>query len=154
MNRAQTRSFNPLLVRTSYFRPTPGAPLVALRAWFFSRLLRIALRLGFVVVLVGPARCGKSYLLERITPGNIIDGAAMYQTADFKPVHISTSELPDAAFSIDEAAVFEPAALRNTIAALKDKAFAISIQSLNDTPFLAAITASRRVLLVEFQPSR
>ena len=151
MSTAEKSTKAPVRVRLRYFRPSAAPVRDPVRAWIMSRALRVALHLGFVVVVIGRCRCGKTYLLERTTPGRLIGGLDMQAAAGFKPVPFDSVDLPDAHFSIDESQTFEPESLANALSAMSGRAFAIATQSHDHLPAIVRAIGARRILLVEFE---
>lgn len=143
----------PIRFRARDFRPSVAPLRDPVRAWILSRALRVALYLGFVVVVIGPCRSGKTYLLERTTPGRIIGGLEMRIAAGFKPVSFKSDGLPDALFSIDDSESFESRSLAQALAAMSGKAFAIAIQHHRQLPAIIDAIGSRRFLIIEFESS-
>lgn len=134
------------------FKPSMSPWLTPLRAWVVGLVLRVALRLRFVVVLVGVARSGKTYLLERTTPGKIIDESQYWRTSTKPPV-FDVSTVPNGFFAIDESAAFEGGSLCEGIKRLASRAFIICVQKRNDLDNMKIREAlnGRRILVLEIK---
>lgn len=110
------------------------------------RILNNALVLNAVVVLIGRAGTGKTYLMERTTPNKIVDGFCEVSRPAF-----DLSAVPEGLFSIDEAASFDCNSLRDGIGQLDKRGFIISMQSASDLDELGIreVLSDRRVLVAE-----
>lgn len=116
--------------------------------------LRAAMLFGFVIVIIGRARTGKTLILNRITPGKVVCklDQLINSPVAVRPT-LSVSELPKGIFSIDEMALYEPSSLKKTISNLADRSFALSIQHPSDILELGLdeILANRRRLIVTLE---
>lgn len=150
--RASERQYPPIHWTIKAFRPMQAPTTERVRAWAIALVLRLMLRLGYVVLLVGAARSGKTFLLTRITPGQILDESDYWQRSTQQP-SFDTSRLPKSPFAIDEAMAFEPRSLAAGIAQLKDRGFVIAVQQIEDLSRSGAATAlaGKRLLIVQFQ---
>jgi hypothetical protein len=106
-------------------------PVVArARAWIIGALLRVPMRFGRVVILVGPCRSGKSFILERATPNRIIDKSALLRHSyPVAPPAFDLNDVPPTAFSIDETMAFDADSLRAGLQSLRGRGFAITFQA-------------------------
>lgn len=113
------------------------------------------MHLGFIIVLIGPSRSGKSYLLERIFHGSIID-RLREMTDTGKRQEFSLSDIPrSGAFAIDEISTFDPLSLFNGVIELakRGRRFALTAQDLRDVgeANIARALMERRVLVVSLK---
>lgn len=122
--------------------PARHRALMAIRfhAWVIAFFVRCLMLLGYVVVLVGQPRSGKTLILERATPGNILTKTTI------------AAGLPLGRFSIDDTKHFDLSSLSAFVAGAHDRSFAISIQRLCDLADLGldkvqALAGRRRVIL-------
>ncbi|ABD72108.1 hypothetical protein Rfer_4422 (plasmid) [Rhodoferax ferrireducens T118] len=145
-------SDNQVYCNIGAFKPSTTPWLTALRAGVVGLVLRIALRFNFVVVLIGVARSGKTYLLERTTPGKIIDESRYWRTSAKPPV-FDVSTVPNGLFAIDESACFERGSLSEGIKRLASRAFIICVQRRNDLDNMGIREAlnGRRILVLEIK---
>jgi len=106
--------------------------------------------LGFVVVIVGSSRSGKSLILERTTPGKVVCKLhELLNSATGKRPTLNVAELPNGVFSIDELSVYDTQSLKELISNLDGRTFALSAQSKSDIePGLAKLLEKRRRLIV------
>lgn len=151
MNLETIKAIKPVSIELA--SPVRRRTLRAMRihGWAIAAFVRCLMLLGYVVVLVGRCRSGKSLILERATPGKILDKMEELIHTGIPPT-LSTAELPSGQFSIDEAAQFEPSSLLGVIASLRGRAFAISMQNPRDLAKLGlneaqALGGRRRVIL-------
>lgn len=102
-------------------------------AYLIALCLRVAMLCGFVVVIIGRARSGKTLILDRTTPGKVICKLRdiLNSPIAMQPT-LSSSEMPNGYFSIDEVALYEPNSLKNTIQNLSKRTFALSLQTETD----------------------
>jgi hypothetical protein len=119
--------------------------------WLIAAFIRVLMMFGYVVVLVGRCRSGKTLILERATPGKIICKLNERMQTGVAPT-LSAAEIPSGHFSIDEAAQLEPTSLLKVIADLSERPFAISMQHPNDLlnyglEKVGALGSRRRVIL-------
>lgn len=144
-------NISPLQMRLPFFRPSNSPRRTAIRAWITSLVLRMAMLCGFVVVLVGPARSGKTYLLDRTTPQRVIDVGEGLRGGD--PV-FNFGDIPSRGlFSIEEVQAFGPN-VSNIIASIRDRNFAVSIQNKALVPPILTALGRRRIFLVEFYTNK
>lgn len=133
---AQTSSANvtPRLftIRIRPFRPGHGQPLAWLRARAIGVVIRCLVLMGFRVLVVGVARCGKSYLLERSFPGKVIDGGAAVRGGKAHSTPFDFAKVPHGMFAIEEAQCLNQDDLMASLESLNHRRFAISIQRLQD----------------------
>lgn len=140
----------PIHWQIGVFRPSQASRLTSLRAWMVSLVLRVALRLRFVVLLIGVARSGKTYLLERTTPGKIIDESQYWRYAANSPL-FNLSTVPDGFFAIDESTTFESASLFESIKRMKDRSFVVSAQRYEDALHIGTALKGRRILVLHLK---
>lgn len=134
------------------FRPMQAPTAESVRAWAIALVLRIMLHLGYVVLLIGVARSGKTFLLARTTPGRILDESGYWQRSTQQP-SFDVSCLPESPFAIDEAMAFEQRSLTAGIAQLKNRGFVIALQQIEDLSRsgIATALAGKRVMVVQLQ---
>lgn len=74
-----------------------------LRAYVIGVALRLAARLGYVVLLVGPCRSGKSFVLERTCAGAILNKTEDIANNGYRPLTLDANTFPSGkTFAIDE----------------------------------------------------
>ncbi|WP_321967199.1 P-loop NTPase family protein [Burkholderia cepacia] len=134
-----------------------GFPWLArARARLIGARLRIAMRRGWVVVLVGRRGTGKTVLLERATPGQIIDKSSLFPgIVDTQRPQLKLAEIPDGPFSIDEPMALEESSLRDAIEALRGRGFAVAFQARRHVRHLGLeqeLNERHRCLWVELGP--
>lgn len=115
--------------------------------------VRIALSLGYVVILVGFARSGKSYILERATPGKIIDKKReVLSSGRFSRQELKLDEVPNGSFSVDEIQLFDANSLLSTLRALSNRTYLIAVQSsdVSQEMGLDQLFATRRRIEITF----
>lgn len=136
------------------FRPMQAPKTERFRAWGIALVLRLMLRLGYVILLVGVARSGKTFLLARTTPGRIIDESDYWKRMANPPA-LDASCLPAAPFAIDEAMAFEPRSLALGLAQVKNRGFVIAVQQMDDLyrSGIAASLAGKQLMVVQLQTS-
>ncbi len=114
-------------------------------------LLRVALSLGFVIVLIGRCRSGKSYLLQQFLAGRIIDRSDYWRESNERPL-FNTAEVPNGLFAVDEVTAFEPRSLFDGVISLaKDgRKFVLTAQCSRDLDEanIGRALMGRRVLAV------
>ncbi len=134
------------------FRPMQAPTTERVRAWAIALILRLMLRLGFAVILVGAARSGKTFLLTRTTPGRIIDESDYWKRST-KPPSFDVACLPASPFAIDEAMAFESDSLAAGIGQLKDRGFVVAVQQMGDLSRsgIAAALAGKRLMVIQLQ---
>lgn len=95
-----------------------------IKARIAAYLLRRKLHKGYVVLLIGPCRTGKSLLVDRMaieTVGGL--------TTDFRPKDLRHARIPDAPFAIDEIASFECKTFLQELEKLRGRGFTLVAQS-------------------------
>lgn len=135
-------------LETKHFRSPVG-----LRIWIWAKLLRLALFAGYPVVLVGACRTGKSLLLHKITPGNVIDHSD-HSRRGGRLLSISESDVSGGIYSIDECQLIEPQFFIKLMSrmATKQRSFCLATQKYSvvedaiDTYLLDE--KAKRILLV------
>lgn len=144
------RTPRPFVVRAASLRPSRALWLARLRAWWLALLIRAALRLGMRALVVGRARTGKSFVLERAFPGRVVDGAAEFRRGGIASTPIDESRLPDGPFAIEELPGFNVDQLETFLPALRKRTFAMSLQHLGDIRLLGLepLFAGRRTLIL------
>ncbi len=93
--------------------------------------IRMALWLGFLVVVVGVCRSGKTALLVRALPGRVVNlkedvlaAASIGQRPSLRQ-----TKIPAGTFAIDEFEALDPRTIEQDLNELLERAFAISVQS-------------------------
>lgn len=108
-------------------------PLMLFHAYLIAAFLRLMMSLGFVCVVVGRCRSGKSLILERATPGKVINGRDQFIRSGGSVKRgqriLSSSELPEGYFTIDDIEFYDINSLTTTIRALNSRTFAVALQS-------------------------
>lgn len=87
-----------------------------IRLWCWVMFLRLALLAGHPVVLIGACRTGKTLLLNKLTPGKIIDKReeAMHGMYGMH-LTISNADVPAGIYSLDECQLIEPLSISQLI---------------------------------------
>lgn len=101
-----------------------------LNAHSIALCLRIAMLFGFIVVLIGKSRSGKTLIIERTTPGKVVckvDGVANGTRPS-----LSISDLPKGRYSIDEIGFYDRDSLQATIQGSLERTFVLSFQNESD----------------------
>lgn len=126
----------------------------SLNLLWWGMVLRIALLAGYPVVLIGACRTGKTLLLDKLTPGKIIDKRKEAMSGQ-RAIVVASDEVPNRRFSVDECQLIESAsicALASDMAKQK-RAFCLAAQrydSVKDAinTYRASEHAKRVVLVV------
>lgn len=92
----------------------------SIRLWFLGLMLRLALLVGYPVVLIGACRTGKTLLLNKLT-SNIIDKQPKAISTGRSEFPIDVSEIPEGVFGIDECQLIEPQSLENVLLPLAEQ---------------------------------
>lgn len=113
---------------------------------------------GYVVFLIGHCRTGKTYLLQRTTPGKVIDGSEGWEQPS-GAFRFDAGALPVGAFSIDELAGFNARSLRDWVETGSGKrSFILAAQTMSDIDDRGLVqllqSMGRKVLIVELHPSQ
>lgn len=138
--------------RASRARDYPGRqPFAWLRSRAYGLLIRCALLVGFRVLVIGPMRAGKTYVLERTFPANqLIDGVEEIRLGKGRSTPFDLAKLPAGMLALDEPEGFSPDDLKASLPGLQDRRFVVStktvkhIESLGLTPLFAG----RRTLVL------
>lgn len=85
------------------FDPNAEPYFTKARRWVYGNALKLAASAGCGVVLIGSAGTGKTYLMEKICSGNIVNSKESIVGNQFKPPFIDVDDLPSGVFGIDEA---------------------------------------------------
>lgn len=103
------------------------------RLWYWKVVLRFALLTGHPVVLIGACRTGKTLLLNKLTPGKVIDKVADSRRGGGECPLVKT-EMPDGIYSIDECQVIEGQSILQlmSIMAAQKRSFCLSTQRYRD----------------------
>ncbi|EDL4521524.1 hypothetical protein CTQ51_13485 [Salmonella enterica subsp. enterica serovar Infantis] len=111
------------------FRPHNKVRREALRAYMHGLRIRFLLACGFGVVVIGEARSGKTFMLSRALPGNVIapDRALVLQNT-LPP--FPAGRLPDGQFAVEEPQAFQPGTVERAFDVLRGKRVAFSVQSI------------------------
>lgn len=73
--------------------------------------VRVALAAGYVIVLVGPCRSGKSYIMERVLPGRIISKKESAFNIGGDYVALTPGDIVPGRFGVDDAELIHPVTL-------------------------------------------
>lgn len=117
----------PKVIRVGTYDPRRHPRLARAGAWMIGRFLRAAMKRGWVIVMIGPTRTGKTFMLERATPGKVINKKSLALNSA-GPAAFDLSEVPSGLFSIDEPTVFDRGSLLGGIETLRGRGFAITFQ--------------------------
>jgi hypothetical protein len=136
--------------------PSSRPAVAHVRAKVIAMALRSAIQFGWVVVLVGPCRSGKTVLLERATPGNVIDKSQLVlRSAHTARAVFDLSDVPPSVFSIDEPRAFDPGSLLAALQTLRGRGFAIAFQherELDESGMGDELRSKHRSLWVRLGP--
>lgn len=100
-----------------------------LRTRLLGSLIRVAVRFGWVVVVIGPCRSGKSSLVDLATRGvKTVDKSALLRRSGVRPA-FDLADVPPGPFAIDEAEAFDHDSLLGTLQHLRGRGFAITFQA-------------------------
>lgn len=138
--------------RASKQRDYPGRqPFAWLRSRAYGVLIRLALLAGFRVLVIGPVRAGKTYLLERTFPANrLIDGAEGIRRGLGCSTPFSLATLPDGMLALDEPQGFNVRDLKAALQGLQDRRIVVSAQTIKhlESAGLAALFEGGRTLVL------
>lgn len=135
-------------IRISRFLPGRFPKSSDLRAKLWGGAIRLLLKKGFTVGLVGNTGVGKSYLLARALPGGIIDGRELVADNNWvTPVPFPIDKIASGPVGIDEGNVFGNQALLSAAATLKKHSVVFTAQNVENAEILAANLMARRVLV-------
>ena len=106
-----------------------------LKVYAIAVVVRIALRLGYVVVLIGQSRSGKTTILERALPNRILnrkeDILLSDKVQDFG-LSLRNIKLPAGHFALDEFVHLDERILFQDLEELGSRTFVVAIQSRSD----------------------
>ncbi len=141
--------------RMAGYSPYRNPVLDKVRAFGVALVLKVALRLGFVVVLLGRCRSGKTYLLQQFLTGKIIDRSSELRMSGKRPL-FGISDVPaNGHFAIDEIATFEPRSMFDGVLALAQcgRRFALAAQCVQtlDEANIGRALMGRRVLVISLE---
>ncbi|MDR8092950.1 hypothetical protein KPB05_36445 [Burkholderia gladioli] len=102
---------------------------IGIRSHFLGSLIRVAVRFGWVVVVIGPCRSGKSTLLNlAMRDAKTIDKAALLRRSSARPV-FDLADLAPGPIAIDEAEAYDRDSILGALQHLRGTGFAITFQS-------------------------
>lgn len=111
------------------FRPHNKVRREALRAYMHGLRIRFLLACGFGVVVIGKARSGKTFMLSRALPRNVIEpDRALELWKNLPP--FPAGQLPDGQFAVEEPQAFQPGTVESAFDVLRGKRVAFSVQSI------------------------
>lgn len=101
----------------------------SIRLWCWKIVLRFALLAGYPVILVGACRTGKTLLLTKLTPGNVVDHSVDARKGGGQ-LSLNESKVPRGIYSIDECQLIEPMSLKALTQKMaeRQRAFCLSAQ--------------------------
>lgn len=118
-----------------------------MRLWGF--LIRLAVRFGYVVFLSGPTGCGKTCLLERATPGNVISARdILFRNGFIEPVPFSPQKPVQGITGIDEAEKFELPTLTSSRDLLIKHGVVMTSMNYQGFVDIASALKARKLLLI------
>lgn len=123
------KQMTPLLrLDTKRFRSPTNLSLL-----LWGTVLRLALLAGYPVVLVGACRTGKTLLLSKLTPGKIVDKRDEAISGK-RPIVITSDEVPDGRFSLDECQLIESSSICELTSAMtiQKRPFCLAVQRYED----------------------
>lgn len=151
-----TNEIRPIVWRLSIRGTRNGGltPSMRVRFWLWSKLLAAALRLGYIVFVIGRPGSGKSVLLSLVTPGKVYRTDKERIDMDCLPL-IAVDEIPNGYFSIDEPSIFDKVSFKAAAQKLaqQKRQFAVSsrdelvVNELFDNVYITR--PWRRVLMVK-----
>lgn len=145
------------IIHLSFRRFEPSRrPLVeSLRAFFIGVLIRVMAYLGFGVLIIGRARTGKTYLMERICSGKVLNSAAKI-VHNGGPLSFESDIPRRGLFAIDEAAYIAEGQLQNLADELRNRRVIYALQRVEDVARsgLNDLLQGKPVLIVELGKRR
>lgn len=111
------------------FWPRRWRAVALARSWLIARFVRAALNRNRVILLIGETGSGKTLLLERATPGRIIDHSQSVLNAGIKGA-VNVAEIPHGPFSIDETMCHDAASVLRALEVSRGRGFALSLQDV------------------------
>ena len=136
--------------RTSRFDPMRSPRITLIRAWIFSVLIKLTNYFGVSVILLGPARSGKTYLLEKIVGEKIIDGRQAAKELNWRnEPALDLQLIPNGSFGIDEAQLFSAHSLSKELKTLSNRDCILCFQSFEQ--FKNLLKLNHRFLVLELK---
>lgn len=151
-----TSEFRPIVLRFSIRGTRNGGltPYTRVRFWLWSKILGAALRVGYIVFVIGRQGAGKSVMLARVTPGKVVDKMLVSRDPKALP-YLRFDEIPGGFFSIDEPQFIDKASFKAAVVRLaqENRHFVVASQQervLNELFDNVTLWRSwRRVLVVK-----
>jgi len=142
------------IIHLSFRRFDPSRrPLVeSLRAFFIGVLIRVMAYLGFGVLIIGRARTGKTYLMERICSGKVLNSTAKIIASNGSPLSLEMARVPRGGlFAIDEAAYVTQAQFQTLADELRNRRVIYALQRIEDVARsgLNDLLRGKPVLIIE-----
>lgn len=130
-------------------------PLIsAVRVRALALLLRLMLAGGYVVFLIGKCCSGKSFLLQHIAPGNIIDGK-IEPLRSGRYTEFQAMGVGKGIIAIDEVQGFEKASLVDGVQSLSGRSLIFASQTIGDVERIGLCSMlharGRRTLVLELK---
>ncbi len=119
------------------------------RAKFWGAVIRLFMQAGYTVCLTGYARTGKSYLLNKLMPGQVIDARPQVIANKWKaPVPFSIHSVKPGLVGLDETSYFSPETLRDNADKLLRRKIVYTAQSIDSAVDIAANLRCRKLLII------
>lgn len=129
-------------------------PLVeAVRSTLLGLAIRVAASLGFVVLIVGRARTGKTYLMDRICGSSKVLNKAAKVAYNDAPLSLDLACIPEGLFAIDEADKVANGQLQALANVLRTRRVIYAMQRITDArkAGLNSLLQGRPVLVIDLQ---
>lgn len=119
-----------------YLNPARRPIMDRLRAWVFKFDALRALAKNQVILIIGPAGSGKSFLASRLPipllEGNLLEPRDKAGNQLGACDQTLLRDLPEGPFVLEEPFYFDPATLQQCVATMRGRGFVLTIQSIED----------------------
>ncbi|TXH00056.1 MAG: hypothetical protein E6R08_01065 [Nevskiaceae bacterium] len=152
MSQTAMEAYTPPAITVRVKAMGPGNPWSdRTRATVYGWVMKVALRWGYRVLVVGPTRAGKSYMLSRVFPGRLVDGSVGPLRGKGETTRFHLDELPPGVFVIEELQGMNQMDLQESLGRMKRRQFVLSVQRLDDVLAmgLRELFVGRRTLILE-----
>lgn len=143
------KGFKFRVISIASFKAWKQPKRAAFRAKLWSAVIRLFMLAGYTVCLTGSARTGKSYLLNKLLPGQVIDAQPQLIANKWKaPVPFSIHGVKPGPIGLDESSYFSPETLRDNAAILLRRKVVYTAQNIDSAVDIAANLRCRKLLIV------
>ncbi|HGP2725921.1 TPA: hypothetical protein ACLGO4_004745 [Salmonella enterica] len=119
------------------------------RAKFWGAVIRLFMQAGYTVCLTGYPRTGKSYLLNKLTPGQVIDARPQLIANKWKaPVPFSIHSVKPGLVGLDETSYFSLETLRDNAGNLLRRKVIYTAQRIGSAVDIAVSLRCRKLLII------